>query len=78
MNNELTHKKGYVSALTMPAITQCKPNENLISCNGKLKKKINSHISLTPLPFALYQRSSPLSLQNSATDSSHRNISIFQ
>lgn len=36
INNELAHQKVYVSALTMPAITQCKPNENLKSCNGKL------------------------------------------
>lgn len=34
MNNELAQRV-YVSALTMPATTQCKPNENLQSCNGK-------------------------------------------
>lgn len=39
MHNELAHKKAYASALTTPAISQCKPNENLLSCNGKLKKK---------------------------------------
>lgn len=37
--NELLHQKVHVSALNMPAITQCKLNQQLKSCNNKLLKK---------------------------------------
>lgn len=70
-------KKVYGSALTMPAITQCKPNENLKSWNGKLKKNLPHIIDF--VTFCLIPKElATASLQNSAIGSTHRNISIFQ
>lgn len=34
--DELPYQKVHVSALNMPAITQCKPSQQLKSCNDKL------------------------------------------
>lgn len=34
--NKLPQQKVHVSALNMPAITQCKPNQKLKSCNHKI------------------------------------------